>query len=80
MKSSHIVQDLLRMLANTEEQELTCEQCFAFLDYYVELEAAGADVERILPEVAQHLRVCTDCEEEYRALLQVIGAEHLADL
>ena len=63
---------LLRMLALTQEREWTCSEVGEFMDYYVELELAGEDPQRVLPEVAQHLRICPECREEHDALMTML--------
>ena len=70
-----LLRKLLSVLAITTERELACAEAAALLDYYVELEARGEDVARLLPEINQHLRICPDCEEEHAALRAIIGSD-----
>lgn len=63
---------LLRMLSLTRERELTCSEAQELMDSYVELELAGENPQIILPEVAQHLRICPECREEHDALLKIL--------
>ena len=65
-------QKLLRLLSLTEERELTCEETQALLDYYVDLELAGENPQALMPDVAQHLRICPECKEEHDALLKIL--------
>jgi hypothetical protein len=65
---------LILMLENTEDIELSCDEVFAIIDHYVELEARGEDTARILPLVRKHLDNCRDCFEEYEALSQLLAA------
>ena len=44
------------------------------LDQFVELKLADRDVAQAMPLVEHHLRVCSDCREEFEALLQVLQA------
>jgi hypothetical protein len=46
-----------------------CEVCFADLDRYVELETAGVDAKRIMPELHSHFEVCRACHEDHESLL-----------
>jgi hypothetical protein len=55
--------------------EMSCEQCFAALDRYVELELAGADAEARLPGMRAHLEGCRACREEHDLLL-AYASEH----
>lgn len=68
---------LLRMVENTDEVEIPCDEVFDLLDQYVELEARGEDVARLLPLVKRHLDKCRDCHEEYEALARVFEATSL---
>ena len=52
--------------------ELTCEQCFAELDRYVELALAGSEADRQVPGMRAHLDGCPACAEEYRSLRELI--------
>jgi hypothetical protein len=65
---------LLRMVEDTDEVEIACDEVFALLDQYVELEARGEDVASLLPFVKRHLDRCRDCHEEYEALARVFAA------
>ena len=65
-------QKLLRTLSLTRERELTCNEVQDLMDSYVELELAGENPQVILPEVAQHLRICPECGEEHDALLKIL--------
>ena len=65
---------LLRMVENTDEVEIGCDEVFALLDQYVELESHGEQVARLLPLVKSHLDKCRDCREEYEALVRILAA------
>jgi hypothetical protein len=56
-------------------QELTCEECFAQLDRYVELEVSGADAEASVPGMRAHLDGCPACDEDHDSLLSFLGTE-----
>jgi hypothetical protein len=70
---------LLRMVENTDEVEIGCDEVFEMLDQYVELEARGEDVTDLLPMVKKHLDRCRDCREEYEALVRVFEATKLSN-
>ena len=64
-------------LLGPDEPELGCDDCFAELDRYVELELAGDNRDRQLPGLRAHLAGCQACREEHeslRALLATGGA------
>lgn len=74
-QSSEMMGRLLRMVENTDEVELGCDEVFGLLDVYVEAEARGEDTAVLLPLVKRHLGKCRDCREEYEALLRIIEAK-----
>lgn len=59
---------LLRSLADTEDEELSCSECFDLIAGYVDLEVEGQDPGATLPRLGQHLRQCSVCREEYDVL------------
>ena len=64
---------LLRLLGSGEP-EIGCDECFARLDRYVELELAGASADAHVAGLRAHLVGCPACAEEYeslRALLEL---------
>ena len=61
-------------LLGPEEPEVGCDDCFAALDRYVELELAGEDPDAHLPGVRAHLAGCLACREEHEGLL-ALGAD-----
>src|SRR5262249_26277371 len=64
---------LLRLLGGGEP-EIDCDECFAQLDRYVELELAGAPADELVPGLRAHLVGCPACAEEHeslRALLEL---------
>lgn len=67
---SQMVRDILAY----RDDELDCNGCFEQLDRFVEMELAGVDAAAALPLVADHLRRCRDCREEYEALLVALQA------
>ena len=66
---------LLQHLADTEEDEISCSECFALLPSAVELEIAGKADDRAATRLRQHLRQCGVCREEYETLLGLARLE-----
>ena len=62
----------LRVLEDVRSEELTCDEIYAKLDEYVECEANTKDAAQLMPLIRQHLNTCSDCCEEYEALLDVV--------
>lgn len=62
------------LLLGSGEPEIGCDECFAQLDRYVELELAGAPADALVPGLRAHLAGCPACAEEHeslRALLEL---------
>jgi hypothetical protein len=67
--------DLLGRVLGPGEPELTCEQCFAELDRYVELVLAGTDADDRIPGMQAHLRGCPACAEDFRSLRDLVAGK-----
>jgi hypothetical protein len=57
------------------DPEVTCEQCFAHLDVYVEYELAGGDADEHVPGMRAHLEGCSACAEEHDSLRELIAGQ-----
>jgi hypothetical protein len=60
--------EILWQLLREEPSTLTCDECFAVIEYYAELLAQGG--ETLLPAIEKHLEGCPSCQVEHRAALQ----------
>ena len=68
---------LKKMVGNiisTRPDEIGCNDCFAQLDRFAELVLAGKNAAEAMPLVQDHLNRCTDCREEFEALLRAVQA------
>lgn len=65
---------LVKMVANTNEVELSCDEVYVLLDQYTEMVLRGEDVSKFMPEVKHHLEMCGECKEEYEALYRILEA------
>jgi hypothetical protein len=72
MKPPDLRQTLGRLLGPAEP-EVDCDECFAELDRYVELELAGADADAAIPGLRAHLAGCPACREEHESLRTLVG-------
>ncbi len=70
--SDEVVDGFLRVLEKIRAEDVTCEEVFAELDEYVEKEVDSKDAARLMPLLREHLDICSDCCDEYEALLEVI--------
>jgi hypothetical protein len=73
----HAQDDPLRRLLGPAGPELSCEQCFAELDRYVELELLhdSARADELIPGMRAHLAGCQACDEEHASLHALIQQE-----
>ena len=68
-------ENLVDGLLGPEEPEVGCDECFAELDRYVELELAGQDPDAHLPGLRAHLAGCLACREEHDSLRALVAGE-----
>jgi hypothetical protein len=62
----------LKMIIDTRQDEIDCDEVHNVVDIYAEAVARGEDPSEILPLVKQHLEICKPCLEEYEALLHIL--------
>jgi hypothetical protein len=58
----------LQSIHNTQDEEISCSECFDLVSHYVEAELAGEDAGAKMPQLKQHLDQCPACREEYETL------------
>lgn len=58
----------LRNIYETQDEEISCTECFDLVSRFVELEASGQDAPAKMPQVKQHLNQCPACRAEYETL------------
>lgn len=67
-----LARKMARALAHTRPDELDCDACFDAMDRFAELVMQGLPAHEALPLVHDHLQRCTDCREEFEALLAAL--------
>jgi hypothetical protein len=67
-----LIENLIRSLEHTHDEECTCEEVYAVVDEYAEAEVRGEDAARLMPLIKQHMELCHNCCEEYEALLDIL--------
>jgi Zn finger protein HypA/HybF involved in hydrogenase expression len=63
---------LVRVVAETREAEIGCDECFERLDGFAEAELAGGEASAAMPLVGDHLDKCADCRSTLEALLRAL--------
>lgn len=70
---------LWRLLLLTSESkqsvQLTCEECFALLEYDADLLATGTALDEIRPTVSHHLSLCSQCQPKFDAWLEKLEGD-----
>jgi hypothetical protein len=67
-----MLKQLMKMISNTREEEIDCEEVYDVIDVYAEAVARGEDASEMLPLVKHHLEMCAPCLEEYEALKRIL--------
>ena len=67
--------EALARVLGLEEPELSCEECFAQLDRYVELTLTGDRADREVPGMRAHLEGCPACAEDFRSLRDLVTTD-----
>ena len=60
--------EALWQLLQEDPSSLSCDECFAVMEYYAELLARGGTA--LLPEVMKHLERCPSCRTEHQVALE----------
>jgi Zn finger protein HypA/HybF involved in hydrogenase expression len=58
----------LRNIFETQDEEISCTECFDLVSRFVELEVSGQDAAAKMPQLKQHLDQCPACRSEYETL------------
>jgi len=71
--SDEVVMRFLQILEQVRDEDLSCSDMYARLDEFVEAEVReGADADKLTPLIHEHLDMCSECCDEYEALLSVV--------
>ena len=76
----------LKNIYETQNEEISCTECFDLVSHYVELEVSGENAAVMMPMLKQHLDQCHACRDEYEILHSLArwenegGGPSLADL
>ncbi len=63
---------LVRVVAETSETEIGCDECFERLDSFAEVKLSGVEASTAMPLVGDHLHKCEDCRSKLEALLTAL--------
>ena len=62
----------LHVLESVRDEDAPCDEIYAKIDEYVEREVDKKDAAQLMPLVREHLDFCSECCEEYEALLDIL--------
>jgi hypothetical protein len=63
---------LVKIIAETRETEIGCDECFEQMDHFVEAKLSGMGATAVMPLVGDHLGKCVDCRSTFEALLTAV--------
>jgi len=69
----------LKNIYETQDEEISCTECFDLVSRFVDLEVSGQDAASQLPQVKQHLNQCPACRAEYETLRDLVRLENQGD-
>ena len=72
MRPEKTIPELINRLLGPADWQVTCEECFALLDQYVDLELAGEDAAARFPGMRAHLEGCPACHEDHESLREFV--------
>ncbi len=55
--------EILAVSSSKDDTQLTCDECFAVVEYLADEATAGADPQALLQTARRHLIHCPDCRE-----------------
>jgi hypothetical protein len=67
------LRELARSVLLTRPDEIGCDDWLGYAPSYAELVAASQPVPEPLRKAAEHLDLCPECAEEFRALLAALA-------
>jgi hypothetical protein len=68
------IDQLLRMIQRTRENELTCPECVDELDKFTQCTLDGKPIQGLLERVREHLEDCPFCAREFQLVLETLKA------
>ena len=66
----------LKNIYETQDEEISCTECFDLVSRFVELETAGENAAATMPQLKQHLGQCRACRDEYEMLRSLARREN----
>jgi predicted anti-sigma-YlaC factor YlaD len=62
----------IKKIRATENEEISCSECFDLVSDYVDAELAGGEMSGTMKRVKHHLEMCKACQDEYEMLRDLV--------
>lgn len=66
------IRNVIRAASHSHADEIGCDDCFEQLHQFAEMELEDKSPAEAMPLVEDHLNRCSECREEYKALLEAL--------
>ena len=66
------IQTLLNFVADTSEDEITCDECLAGMAEFVETQLVDTELPTALRRIEAHIAFCPECAEEFELLGEML--------
>ncbi len=70
----------LKNIENTQDDEISCSECFDLVSHFVELELSSGDASARMPKLKQHLDQCPACRAEFETLRDLQELQNKGEL
>ena len=68
------IRKLIKLITNTKETEIDCDQCLNMIAEFAETKLTGLPLSESLKLVEEHLLICAECCEEYELLKKTLSS------
>jgi len=66
-------QQMLKAIEQTRQDELSCDEVAALIAQFSEIVQDRGEADNLMPLIQHHLEMCSDCREEFEALLRILS-------
>ncbi len=66
---------LLVIVADTRDDEITCDECLAGMAEFADARLLGNTISTALERIEAHLEFCPECKQEYELLLALLATQ-----
>ncbi len=66
------IKGLLGAVANTSNQEISCQTCEDQISQFAEAQLSGKEITAALKAIEEHLKICPECTEELQFIKRAL--------